>query len=528
MKFVAKYFPEIIMKSRPVRKRFVKQLQMNIRNLVTRNGFKADVQGQWDNLYININSEDAAIRRSMINILTHTPGIAFSYEIEEHDFDTMDDAYQIIKQVNGPSLAGKTFCVRVKRRGTHEYNSNDVERYIGGGLLKETEAVGVKLKNPDITVQVEINDQSLFAIKNRFVGLGGYPMGSQGETLSLISGGFDSTVSSYMMMKRGLKTHYCFFNLGGSAHEVGVKQVAYYLWDKYGASHKARFISVPFDGVVKEILENVEDGHMGVILKRMMYRAAEQVADMINLDTFVTGESIAQVSSQTLTNLAVIDKVTDKLVLRPLVVMDKPEIIKISREIGTEAFAATMPEYCGVISVKPTTEAKMPKVLAEEAKFDMAVLNKAVEDSTHQFIATLVKEENDALEVACVSLPSPSDIIVDIRHPNEVEDAPLELSLNEIIKMPFYEIETRKMEFKEDQTYLFYCQKGTMSKIHAHHLNKQGITNIKVYLEEQPTMVDKKAEKKALRKAEYEAGVEAGTIIVDPEVKAEIKAEKKD
>ncbi len=519
MKFVAKYFPEIIMKSRPVRKRFVKQLQMNVRNLVGRNEFKADVQGQWDNLYVNINSEDPAIRRSMIQILTHTPGIAFSYEIEEHEFDTLDDAYQIVKQVNGPSLAGKTFCVRVKRRGTHEYNSNEAERYIGGGLLKETDAIGVKLKNPDITVQVEIKDQSLFAIKNRFTGLGGYPMGSQGDTLSLISGGFDSSVASYMMMKRGLKTHYCFFNLGGSAHEVGVKQVAYYLWDKYGASHKARFISVPFDGVVKEILENVEDGHMGVVLKRMMYRAAEQVADMVNLETFVTGESIAQVSSQTLTNLAVIDKVTDKLVLRPLVVMDKPEIISIAREIGTEGFAATMPEYCGVISVKPTTEAKMPKVLAEEAKFDLAVLNKAVEDSTHQFIGTLVKEENDALEVACISLPSPSDIIVDIRHPNEVEDAPLELNHNEIIKLPFYEIETRKGELKEDQSYLLYCQKGTMSKIHAHHLNRQGMTNIKVYLEEQPKMVDNKAEKKALWEAKQKA---------EAENNAEPDAEQKD
>ena len=489
MKFVAKYFPEIIMKSRPVRKRFVKQLQMNVRNLVGRNGFKADVQGQWDNLSISINSDDAVIRRAMINILSNTPGIAFSYEIEEHDFETLDDAYQIIKQVNGPSLAGKTFCVRVKRRGTHEYNSNDAERYIGGGLLKETDAIGVKLKNPDVTVQVEIRDQSLFAVKNRFTGLGGYPMGSQGDTLSLISGGFDSTVSSYLMMKRGLKTHYCFFNLGGSAHEIGVKQVAYYLWDKYGASHKARFISVPFDGVVKEILENVEDGHMGVILKRMMYRAAEQVADMINLDTFVTGESIAQVSSQTLTNLAVIDKVTDKLVLRPLVVMDKPEIISISRQIGTEAFAATMPEYCGVISVKPTTEAKMDKVLAEEAKFDLAVLNKAVEDSVHQFIGNLAKEENDALEVAHVSLPSPNDIILDIRHPSEIEVAPLDLTHNKIIEMPFYELETRKSELEEDQTYLLYCQKGTMSKIHAHHLNKQGMANIKVYLEEKPKLV---------------------------------------
>ncbi|MFQ3172363.1 MAG: thiamine biosynthesis protein ThiI [Oleispira sp.] len=510
MKFVAKYFPEIIMKSRPVRKRLLKHLQMNIRNLVARNGFKADVQNQWDNLYVAINSEDPSIRRAMINILTHTPGITFSYEIEEHDFDTLDDAYQIIKTVNGPSLAGKTFCVRVKRKGDHEYTSNDVERYIGGGLLKETDAIGVKLKKPDITVQVEIRDQVILAIKHRFEGLGGYPLGSQGDTLSLMSGGFDSSVASYMMMKRGIKTHYCFFNLGGSAHEVGVKQVAHYLWDKYGASHKARFISVPFDGVVKEILDNVADGHMGVVLKRMMYRAAEQVADSINLETFVTGESIAQVSSQTLTNLAVIDKVTNKLVLRPLVVMDKPEIISLARTIGTETFAATMPEYCGVISIKPTTEAKMTRVLAEEAKFDLEVLDQAVKNSIHQYIGNLAKEENDSLEVALVNLPAPNDIIVDIRHPNEVEDAPLELNHNNIINMPFYEISTRNAEFKDKKTYLLYCQKGTMSKIHAHHLNQKGMANIKVYLEEKPNMVDNRAEKRALWKAKQKTELDVG------------------
>ena len=308
-------------------------------------------------------------------------------------------------------------------------------------------------------------------------------MGSQGETLSLISGGFDSTVASYMLMKRGIKTHFLFFNLGGSAHEIGVKQVSHYLWEKYGGSHKVRFVTVPFDGVVKEILENVEDGHMGVILKRIMYRAAEKVAERMGMDTFVTGESIAQVSSQTLTNLAVIDRVTEKLVLRPLVTMDKPEIIKISRQIGAEGFAATMPEYCGVISVKPTTEAKMDKVKAEEDKFDLAVLEQAVADATNEPINKLMLEQEDALEVPIVNLPGHEDIILDIRHPNEVEDAPLDLTNNKVLHIPFYELESRKGELQEDETYLLYCQKGTMSKIHAHHLKTQGMDNVKVYLE---------------------------------------------
>ena len=121
------------------------------------------------------------------------------------------------------------------------------------------------------------------------------------------------------------------------------------------ASHPVTFVTIPFEGVVAEILERVDSPLMGVVLKRMMLRAATQVAEDLGVDALVTGESVAQVSSQTLPNLAVIDRATDLLVLRPLVAMDKQDIIAVARQIGTEPFAAHMPEYCGVISVRPDT-----------------------------------------------------------------------------------------------------------------------------------------------------------------------------
>ncbi|MCR2307321.1 tRNA 4-thiouridine(8) synthase ThiI, partial [Salmonella enterica] len=92
-----------------------------------------------------------------------------------------------------------------------------------------------------------------------------------------ISGGFDSGVSSYMLMRRGCRVHYCFFNLGGAAHEIGVRQVAHYLWNRFGSSHRVRFVAINFEPVVGEILEKIDDGQMGVILKRMMVRAASKV-----------------------------------------------------------------------------------------------------------------------------------------------------------------------------------------------------------------------------------------------------------
>lgn len=157
------------------------------------------------------------------------------------------------------------------------------------------------------------------------------------------------------MLRRGLRSHFLFFNLGGVAHEVGVRQVVHYLWDRYGASHGAKFISVPFDGVVEEIMRSVGHRHWGVVLKRQMLKAASEIARNNNAVALVTGDAAGQVSSQTLTNLNVVDRASDEVVLRPLIAMDKETIIGIAREIGTESYARNMPEYCGVISQKPAT-----------------------------------------------------------------------------------------------------------------------------------------------------------------------------
>src|SRR5690606_14464683 len=156
----------------------------------------------------------------------------------------------------------------------------------------------------------------------------------------------------------------------------------HYLWEKYAASHRLRFISVPFEGVVAEILQNVDNSQMGVVLKRMMLRAASRIAHRYGYHALVTGEAIAQVSSQTLPNLAAIDQVCDMLVLRPLITTSKTEIIRTARRIGTEAFSSSMPEYCGVISVSPDIHTTVRKVEAAETGFDFSVLDAAVEQAT--------------------------------------------------------------------------------------------------------------------------------------------------
>jgi len=188
-------------------------------------------------------------------------------------------------------------------------------------LTLDTAIAKTLAHHPDVKIELEYHQDQLNIVKHRRPGLGGFPLGSQGDVLSLMSGGFDSTVASYLTIRRGLKTHFIFFNLGGAAHEIGVKQVALYLWEKFSASHRVMFVTIPFENVVAEIFRSTPEPYMGVTLKRLMIMAAEKVADDMGIDALVTGESVAQVSSQTLRNLALIDQVSEKLVLRPLAVM---------------------------------------------------------------------------------------------------------------------------------------------------------------------------------------------------------------
>lgn len=484
MKFVIKLFPEIIVKSRPVRKQFISQLRKNLKKVFSNVIPNLDIKGSWDLLELDIpdnenEDQNKSLELIIIDKLKNTPGIDFILKVNQHDFDSLDDIAEIVIQEYSALVKGKTFCVRVKRSGKHPFNSIQVEQQAGGALFHNSESAGVKLKDPEVKVQLEIRGDKLLTVVKRIQGLGGFPIGQQESCVSLISGGYDSTVSSYLMMKRGIRTHFCFFNLGGRAHEVGVKQVAHYLWEKYGSSHRILFITIPFEAVVSEILEKIEHSQMGVVLKRMMLKVAAQVANEFNAPAIVTGEAVGQVSSQTLTNLSVIDDVCEHLVMRPLIVMDKPEIIRLSREIGTEAFAAVMPEYCGVISNKPTTRAKLGKIESEESRFDFQILERAFENREVENIDEIYQSTVNVESVEVVSLPKKDEIVIDIRHPHELALQPLKLTANSILSIPFFKLQTSN-ELNKQNTYLLYCDKGVMSQLQAEELKSKGY-QAKVY-----------------------------------------------
>ncbi len=480
MQFIVKFYPEITIKSRPVRVQLAKQLRDNIRRQLRAEGAEVEVIREWDHITLRA-PFDAGLHAQIVDVLKRTAGIAYFLDVLDYPFTGLDDALTRTAELWAERLHDRSFVVRCRRVGKHDFTSIDAERFLGGGLLAASPGSRVDVRNPDETVRVEIRHDRLYVVNQRYAGIGGFPIGSQETVVSLLSGGFDSTVASYLTMRRGMRTHFCFFNLGGREHEIGVREVAHYLWSQYGSANRVKLICVPFEGVVADILKNVNDSYMGVVLKRVMLRAATEVATQLGAQALVTGEAVAQVSSQTLTNLSIIDRATDMLVLRPLITTGKGDIINIAATIGTEQFAARMPEYCGVISVKPTTRAKPERVEHEESKLSAEVLEAALATARYVNIDEVADEVLTATTVETLPAPLPDAVIIDVRAPLERERNPLRAGNVQVEHIPFYELATRFAGLPADTVYMLYCDKGVMSRLQAAHLAEQGYDNIKVY-----------------------------------------------
>ena len=477
-KFIIKYFTEIMIKGQTAKRQMIAQVYNNLVSILSKISPEIKIKRFFDKIEVVCPVE---VVDSVRVKLLETPGIEQVLEALQFDnMQTLDDIKIKVNEMMSYEIKDKTFVVRAKRTGAQEFKSTDIEKTVGGYMLamNSKDTKGVTLKNAEVTINIELEHAQLNIITKKYMGLGGFPIGTQGSVISLMSGGFDSTVASYLTMKRGIKTHFIFFNLGGLAHEIGVKQVAYYLWNKFGSSHRVSFISVPFDDVVTEIFKNVSQPYMGVMLKRLMLSASEKIADSMGIDALVTGESVAQVSSQTLRNLALIDQVTNKLVLRPLSMMSKPDIIDIAYKIGTRRFAEAMPEYCGVISKNPVTHGSYERMEKEASHFDYSILDEAVKKSVFVNVDEIDQDVNEIGQMEIVNdLSSGEYTVIDIR-----QSADCIKTSVETIKIPFYNLKNEFKKLPQDKTYLFYCDKGILSQLHAQFLrDSENYTNIKVY-----------------------------------------------
>ena len=484
MKFLIKPFPEIMIKSKPVKKRFMQILWNNIRERLKQDFDDFKVQVFWDKLEVSLTWED---NKKIVKILSRIPWIEFFLEVLEFDViwktkqEQFDFIFQKTKEYFLDKIENKSFVSRVKRSGQHDYNSIDLERYIWWGLLKFSNNARVQLKDPDITVNIEIKDDKLFLVVEKHFWIWGYPVWTQDKVLTLISWWFDSGVSSFSLCKRWAKVDYLFFNLWGTAHELWVKQVAYYLWKNFSAGYKARFITIKFEEIVKQLVTKIDHKYRWIILKRLFLMVADNLAQEHKYYAIVKWDSLWQVSSQTLKNMFIVDKASSTLVLRPLISFNKQEIVDLSKKIWTYEFACNMPEYCWVISDKPATAADLNKVLKEEENFDFDLLKNAIENKKVQKIDEVLLDKVDWEDVEVSYVPWEDEIVIDIREEADKKKNKLLIDKVEILEIPFYDINSKFPKLDQTKTYLFYCDKGVLSRLHAQYLKEQWFNNIKIY-----------------------------------------------
>ncbi len=271
----------------------------------------------------------------------------------------------------------KTFKVNAKRSDKHfPMTSPEICRELGAHLLRNIKTLSVDVHNPDITVTVEVRDNNVFIHGNQIKGAGGMPVGSAGRVALLISGGIDSPVAGYMMSKRGLQLtaiHFAAPPYTSQRAEMKVRDLASIV-AKY--SGRINFAIVNFTEIQEAIKENCPEELFTIIMRRLMMKISLIIAKRDECGALVTGESLGQVASQTLGALACTDAVADIPVFRPLIGMDKDEIITISRKIG--AFETSILPYedcCTVFTPKhPRTRPSLEMVEQAENAFDFAPL----------------------------------------------------------------------------------------------------------------------------------------------------------
>jgi len=482
MRFIVRLHAEITIKSKSMRQRLGKVLTGNLRTLLKAINPQVRVRFEWDRITVKVPDGDASVRRQVLERLQTTPGIAHFEEVEQRPFTTFDDVLDWVIETKAPLIENRSFAVRVRRKGKHDFSSQDMAIYLGGGIKARVNGASVNLSKPDCEVNLLLEDDTVSLVLNRTKGIGGFPLPTQESVLSLMSGGFDSAVASFQMMRRGARTHFCFFNLGADAHEAAVREIAYALWEKYSRTHAVKFVSVDFGPVVQKILEDVDNGLMGVMLKRAMLRAASQVAEKAKCKALVTGEAMGQVSSQTLSNLQIIDEVTNTLVLRPLIVSDKNDIVNQAREIGVEDYCASVPEYCGVISQRPNVRVERDAIEAAELAIPDQLINKVVNEAKVIDIRDVHTDKSAGPRIISTSAELPSNAkVIDVRSSDEEDENPLEIENLDVIHIPFFKLSAKYPELDQNFDYLLYCDQGVMSRLQAIHLMEQGFSNVAVY-----------------------------------------------
>ncbi|CAB1250410.1 persulfide ATP pyrophosphatase involved in tRNA modification [Clostridiaceae bacterium BL-3] len=374
---LVKYAPEIFLKGLNKGK-FERKLKGNIENTFkdSRYSFVVD-QGRW---FIECDDLKDGIKK-----LKNICGISEICVVDEIDSDIESIKKQALS--NALKNEGKTFKVVTKRANKNfPGTSMDVSREVGAYILQNTERLSVDVRRPDFFVNIEIRDKA-YVYSKRIKGIGGMPYGTNGSTILMLSGGIDSPVAGYMMARRGVRLNCVYFHSHPYTSERAkekVKELAGVL-KKYTGS--ISLYVVPFTKIQMSIIENCREDELTIIMRRFMMRIACNLAERHGINSVTTGESIGQVASQTMEGLVVSNDVADRPVFRPLIAMDKVDIMDVARQIGTYEISILPYEDCCTIFVPkhPKIKPRVEEIRKAESVLDIDALVKESVENTEFF-----------------------------------------------------------------------------------------------------------------------------------------------
>lgn len=452
---------EIALKSRRTRSSFVRTLEANVADALAESGVEGRVRKTWGRLFVRSGpGAVAALSRvfgisSMSRVTRDVPA----------DLETITSAGH---EVFADAVRGRRFAVRARRTGRHPFRSRDIEVRLGAALLPESG--GVDLTNPEFVAHVEVRDERAYLFSGRIAGAGGLPLGVEGNAVALLSGGFDSAVAAWLIMKRGVRLDYVFCNLGGDAYERAVLQVAKVLSDSWSYGTRPRLHVVDFTEPVRQLRESVRQSFWQVVLKRLMYRTATEIGRSLGAAGIVTGEAIGQVSSQTLINLQAIEPAAGLPVYRPLIGFDKEEIIARARSIGTAALSEQVREYCAIAPGRPVTAASAENTDRQESGLDPAVLEAAIAGRRTIDLRALSPSDLVAPYLFTTDIPDGA-IVFDCRSEAQYESWHLPGAEHR----DEWDLLRSIPSLDRDRTYVLYCAHGIQTAYLAEKMQRAGI-----------------------------------------------------
>ncbi len=351
------------------RKLFINTLYSNI--LKKLKGLNVNIYRDMSRMYIEYLDKDQDLILKNIGEIFGIHAYSIAYKCDSN----LDSIKETISMVIKDNLDNKNYTFKVEtKRSDKRFEPNSIEcnSIFGGHILKNFKNLKVNVHDYDILVHVEIRNDSSYVYLNEYKGLGGYPVGTLGKCLAMLSGGIDSPVASYLALKRGIKLDLVYFEAIPHTSLEARRKVINLARKLYPYAGDMKLIIVPFTKLQEAIYKNCLENYSITIMRRMMFRIMEKLTRKYKALGIVNGESVGQVASQTLTSMNVINSVTNLPILRPVACFDKLEIIEIAKKIDTYDISILPYEDCCTIFVPkhPIINPRLDTCLEMEKKFD--------------------------------------------------------------------------------------------------------------------------------------------------------------